>query len=210
MEADSSSSHGLKISKKGRKLFTRSQIDDTMRFWNPGKSKLAALILKERDFKLPEMNTVLYLGGGHGTTVSHLSDLTSDGRIFVVEFGISMANIIQHSRDRTNILPIMEDASNPSNYRFIIPPASVDLLYQDVAQRDQPGILIANLQFLRPGGNFIFMVKLRSIAQNQGAEEMRDEILFRLEKTRQVTIDGTCGLGPYQKDHIAIYGKKVI
>ena len=48
------------------------------RRWDPNRSKLGAGIMRSRrdkQFLLPEPgSTVLYLGAGHGTSISHLHD----------------------------------------------------------------------------------------------------------------------------------------
>ena len=58
------------------------------RLWDPFRSKLAALLLKARSHRpaLARDGKILYLGAATGTTVSHISDIVSDGLVYDVEF----------------------------------------------------------------------------------------------------------------------------
>jgi len=194
--------------RKNGKLFTKTVTGGKPRFWNPTHSKLSALLLKKKDLSLPQIRTILYLGGGHGTTVSHLSYLLPSGTIYVVEFGITMEEVLSLTDTRKNIFPIMEDASIPGSYRGLITKGSVDLLYQDIAQRDQMGILHMNLEFLRKEGHFIFMVKTRSIAQDEVPSQIAGTIMEKLSQEPDIQNIRMVGLEPYQKEHYAIIGRK--
>ncbi len=134
--------------RKGKRLYTLSGENNEPRIWDPFHSKLAAFILKGGELDLDGITNVLYLGGGHGTTVSHLSDLLPVTHFYVVEFGPSMGDILVLSRNRENIYPIMEDARCPSNYAWIMNGIQIDMLYQDIAQKDQVGIMKQNIDFL--------------------------------------------------------------
>ena len=56
------------------------------RTWDPRRSKLGAMVLKKFDISLKENSKVLYLGAASGTTVSHASDIVSEGAVYAVEF----------------------------------------------------------------------------------------------------------------------------
>ena len=63
------------------------QEDVEYRIWNPRRSKLAAALLNGlENLDLQETSKVLYLGASTGTTVSHISDIVIDGRVYAVEF----------------------------------------------------------------------------------------------------------------------------
>lgn len=209
MTKGSGSHYDLKhLRRKGRKLFTESMIDGSLRYWDPSRSKLSALLQKDRSFDIGTITQVLYLGGGHGTTVSHLSDLNPNGRIFVVEFGITMSTIIDIAEQRTNLFPIMEDAATPSVYRHLIGDTPIDLLYQDIAQPNQDAIFSKYLPLLREGGTFILMVKVRSITQESRKKQVCIEIMERLKTDHMLSTVRIVDLAPMQKDHMAIYGMK--
>jgi fibrillarin-like pre-rRNA processing protein len=171
------------------------------RSWNPYRSKLAAAILKKNiSFPLSEESTVLYLGAATGTTVSHLSDLLPHGSIYAVEHSpISMKKLIAMVENRPNIIPLLEDANHPDRYFSIVP--QVDIVYQDVSQRNQSDIFIRNMnQYLKSDGIGIMMVKARSIDVSVHPKKAY-KIVERELREHQITIDHTFTLSPFDKDH---------
>ena len=57
------------------------------REWDPYRSKLAAILLKNPSINIFEKDlNCLYLGASSGTTISHLSDIIIEGVIYGVEF----------------------------------------------------------------------------------------------------------------------------
>ena len=68
------------------------QEKEEYRIWNPRRSKLAAALLNGlENLDISEDAKVLYLGASTGTTVSHISDIVTDGRIYAVEFSPTTA-----------------------------------------------------------------------------------------------------------------------
>jgi len=113
---------------------------------NPFRSKLAALVIKVSSITIKKNYNVLYLGAANGTTPSHVSDIVADGTVFAVEFSPrAMKDLINVASSRMNLVPILSDASNQKNYQNMVP--SVNLIYQDVAQRDQAGFAVRNAEF---------------------------------------------------------------
>ncbi len=114
------------------------------RHWDPFRSKLAALLVKGGPADLWHgPRKTLYLGGAHGTTVSHLSDLLDPAPIYVIEKSpTSFAPLLALAQRRRNVLPILGDAQLPERYRADV--GEVDFLYQDVAQRNQAAIFVEN------------------------------------------------------------------
>ncbi len=170
------------------------------RVWNPMRSKLAALLHKGfRDLGLKESSTVLYLGAATGTTVSHLSDMLTEGAVHAVEVSPqAFRKLLELSRMRQNVLPILGDAAHPEAYWSTV--GRVDLLYQDVAQRDQAGILMRNLPLLKPHGRALLMVKARSIdvAEKPAIIYRRLASNFKGAGLEVVT---TVDLAPFEVDH---------
>src|ERR1041385_1017921 len=84
------------------------------RHWNPHRSKLAALAMKDSGTPWPDpKGDVLYLGASTGTTVSHVSDMTS-GTVYAVEFSPrSVRDLLWNVEPRPNVVPIPEDAGKP-------------------------------------------------------------------------------------------------
>lgn len=174
------------------------------RQWDPFRSKLAALLVKGAPRDLwPEVGTVLYLGGAHGTTVSHLSDLWPDASIFVVEKSPSaFAPLLALARRRANLLPLLADAQLPERYAADV--GLADLLYQDVAQRNQAAIFVENARTcLAPRGAGILMLKVRSVTQRRPAEAVVRE--GRAELARGgLSVRAEVDLAPFSREHTAL------
>ncbi|MFQ5985928.1 MAG: fibrillarin-like rRNA/tRNA 2'-O-methyltransferase [Thermoplasmata archaeon] len=173
------------------------------RAWSPRRSKLAALLLLHA-FPLPiaEDASLLYLGAGTGTTASHLSDLVPRGAVYAVEVAPRpFEKLLRLAEGRANIVPLMGDAREPGGYRDLL--GGVELLYQDVAQRDQTAILLRNLPILREGGLAILMVKARSVDVTAAPETIFERARKELEAVG-LLVDRVVPLSPYQKDHAAL------
>jgi fibrillarin-like pre-rRNA processing protein len=174
------------------------------RVWDPFRSKLAALYHLGKGIELtPEMR-VLYLGAANGTTVSHVADYTEI--VYAVEFAPRpMQDLLEVAHRRSNIVPIMADATRPDQYAPLV--EAVDLLYQDVAQPDQATIAIRNSVFVKPGGHLILMLKTRSVDVRKEPAEVFRDTLEALGAGGLTTI-GSVWLEPFHHDHAAIICRK--
>ncbi len=179
------------------------------REWDPYRSKLAALILKNpiQNFFSKKFNC-LYLGASSGTTISHLSDINTEGIIYGVEFAPrSIRQLVQNTENRNNIIPILGDANFPETYANIIF-NRIDLMYQDVAQPNQAEIAIKNSEYyLKKGGLGILAIKSQSIDSlgnldkifNQEKQAIYDANLDVLE---------SISIQKYAEKHIVLIFKK--
>jgi fibrillarin-like pre-rRNA processing protein len=186
----------------GETLRTVSGVE--YRLWDPFRSKLAAFLLAGApESVLPAVRRCLYLGAAHGTTVSHLSDLWPDAAIFAVEKSpSSFAPLLALARRRPNLLPLLTDAQLPERYRADV--GEVDFLYQDVAQRDQAGIFVQNVEAcLAPKGRAILMLKARSVTQRRSPSAIVRETRERLGRAG-LRIDAEAPLAPFSRDHVAL------
>ncbi|MBS3778270.1 MAG: fibrillarin-like rRNA/tRNA 2'-O-methyltransferase [Candidatus Thermoplasmatota archaeon] len=209
--------NNAQIIRKKRKLFTKNPQQckgitvygeqlkkisgEEFRSWNPYRSKLAAALIKKKiTFPLSEKSTVLYLGAATGTTVSHLSDLLPHGTIYAVEHSpISMKKLIVMIKNRPNIIPLLEDANHPDRYFSIVP--QVDIIYQDISQRNQADIFIRNMnQYLKADGMGMIMVKARSIDVSVPPKKAY-RIVERELRAHHIKIERTFTLSPFDKDH---------
>jgi len=177
------------------------------RIWNPFRSKLAAAVLGGVDkIHMPPGSKVLYLGAASGTSVSHVSDIVGpEGMVYAVEFSHrSGRDLINMSKKRTNIVPIIEDARHPHKYRMLVP--MVDTIFADVAQPDQARIVAINAQyFLKTGGHFVISVKANCIDSTAEAEavfagEVKKMQAEKMKPQEQVTLE------PYERDHAVVVG----
>ena len=176
------------------------------RSWNPYKSKLAAAILNGLEIELKKDFDVLYLGAATGTTVSHISDICKDGMVYAVEFSpVSMKKLVELSECRDNIIPILADANHPDRYSSIVP--KVDLVYQDISQRNQTEIFISNVSnYLKKSDFGILMVKARSIDVSLKPDKIYENVCSILEENKLNVVD-VINLDPYEKDHAVIITK---
>ncbi|MFW9998949.1 MAG: fibrillarin-like rRNA/tRNA 2'-O-methyltransferase [Candidatus Hodarchaeota archaeon] len=180
------------------------------REWDPFRSKLAALILKNpiTNF-LAEDLKCLYLGASSGTSISHLSDIIDSGIIYGVEFAErSMRQLIQNTSERTNIIPILGDARFPEEYaKYIF--TEIDLIYQDVAQPNQAEIALSNCAYyLKNNGILIIAIKSQSIDSLQKSEYIYEKEKTILEKAGYNIIERV-NIHKYAANHIILVVKKV-
>jgi fibrillarin-like pre-rRNA processing protein len=205
------------VYRHGRDLFTenrdaghrvygetlRSEGGVEYRLWDPFRSKLAGFLLKGASRELFDgVGSVLYLGAAHGTTVSHLADVLPSASLYLVEKSPStFAPLLALARRRENLLPFLADAQLPERYAADVGP--VDLLYQDVAQRNQVQIFAENARAcLAPGGRGILMLKVRSVTQRRPpatvvAAARRELAGLGLKVSMEAQ------LAPFARDHVA-------
>lgn len=172
------------------------------REWNPRKSKLGAYIKQGvNDIFIRPNSNILYLGVANGTTASHISDIT-DGMIFGVDPAYrTMIDLIHLCNDRKNIAPIMADAFQIDTFKHLVP--KVDLIVQDVAQRNQAEIFMKNVEkFLKKGGFGLLVVKARSIDVSKQPKKIFKQVRKQLEE--KYTIVDYRSLEPFEKDHVMI------
>ena len=184
------------------------QEDVEYRIWNPRRSKLAAALLNGLgNLDLEENSKVLYLGASTGTTVSHISDIVIDGKIYAVEFSPTTAKkLVQLSRQRPNIAPILGDATKPKGYLNYV--EKTDLVYCDVAQPTQTELFMRNMNlFSKDDGVGLLMIKARSIDVVQKPKKIFKEQEKKL-KEKGFKIIEKVKLEPYEKDHIAFLVEK--
>jgi fibrillarin-like pre-rRNA processing protein len=183
---------------------------DEYRVWNPKRSKACAMLKKGSDlFPVSQNSKILYLGAASGTTASHISDIAEDGMVFCIEFSKrAFYDLVDVCEVRGNMVPIYADATKPLMYKTIV--GKVDIVYQDVSQRDQGGIFLKNVtHFLKSKGFGILMVKARSIDVTAKPKEIFKKTARELQKGGLEVLQ-SIPLKPYEKDHAAILVKKII
>ena len=142
------------------------------RRWDPHRSKIAAGLLRTtrrpEDLLPKEGASVLYLGAGHGTTISHIHDIvcgkgnTSQGRIIGVDISPRcIRDLLTLSRLRPGFLPVLGDARKKKWTTYLH--RKVDWLFQDVSQSGQIDIFLdVCRQHLDDDGIGIFSFKMAS------------------------------------------------
>lgn len=169
------------------------------REWQPTRSKLAAALAKGLKIEIGRESTILYLGAAHGYTPSFLSQICDKGKIFAVEFAPRVAReLVILSEKIRNILPIVADANQPASYYHMA--AAADIVYQDIAQRNQVEILAKNCSlFLKREGIAMIAIKARSIDAAEKPAKIFTDVKRQLEEYFRI-IDYR-NLEPMQKDH---------
>jgi len=190
--------YGEKLVKVGGKEY---------REWDPYRSKAAGALKKGlTGWPLKRNHKVLYLGASTGTTVSHFSDILREGVVFAVEVSPHMMQqlVERVAKYRENVVPILADARKVESYREI---GEVDVLYQDVAQRDQAEIFVKNSNtFLRKGGWGMLCVKSQSIDVTREPQEVFEEVKAKLSPHFEIVEE--VELYPYDKEHLFLLLRK--
>jgi fibrillarin-like pre-rRNA processing protein len=188
------------------KLITENNIE--YREWNPRKSKLCAAILKGcTNIGIRKNNIVLYLGASTGTTPSHISDIVGEkGFVFALDFAPRVVReLVFLCEERNNMAPLLEDANQPLKYKDKI--TKVDIVYQDIAQRNQSEIFLKNCDlYLKKEGYGLFAVKARSIDVSRNPKEIFKQVRKEIEK--ELIIIDERNLDPFEKDHVMFICKK--
>jgi len=181
---------------QGRGLWTRNAVPgvrvrgeglrrirgEEWRSWSPRHSKLGAGILRtksERPSLLPKMGSqVLYLGAGHGTTISHLHDhMCGEGNYLggsIISVDVAprcIRDLVSLAKKRPGILPVLADARQPDTLRPWLN-GRVDWLFQDVSQAGQVDFFLsAAVNFLSPNGVSLLSLKSASEPNVEGGSE---------------------------------------
>ena len=152
------------------------------RRWDPNRSKLGAGLLRTRNEPsqlLPQQgSTVLYLGAGHGTTISHLHDHLCGsknrfgGRLVAVDLAPRCLRVLTHlAEHRPGLVPVLGDARKFDAWGVLIP-SRVNWLFQDVAQAGQVEIFLSAVRrFLSKDGIGLLSLKAASERHSEGGDE---------------------------------------
>ncbi len=208
---------------KGRRLYTKSLLKpaqshfgerlvkeggEVYREWEAKRSKLAATVMNGcSNTGIREGSTVLYLGASHGFTPSFVSDMIGrEGFMFALDFSPEVTrDLVFLAEERENIAPILGDANQPESYADKV--SQVDVVFQDVAQKNQAEIFLKNCRlFLKEGGFGLLAIKARSIDIKRKAKEICQEVRDLVEKEFMV-VDFR-DLAPHEKEHYMLVIKK--
>jgi fibrillarin-like pre-rRNA processing protein len=191
----------------GERLVARNGAE--FREWVPWRSKLAAAIKNGlMELPLKAGDTVLYLGSSEGTTPSHISDIIGKkGLLFGVDVSErAMRKFVFLCEERSNLAPILGDANNPEAYAEHIE-EPVDMLYQDVSQKNQAEIFNKNaVRFLGRGKPALIALKAKSISQKESPKRLFRKETAVLEK--ELKIKQVVPLHPFEKAHAMVLCEK--
>lgn len=184
----------------GERLYTISGRE--YREWDPRRSKLSAyLTVGGETFPFRKDSKVLYLGASSGTTPSHVADICTEGKVYCVEFAQRMfRELVGTCASRPNMMPILGDATNPSEYSMFLDGA--DIVYQDVAQKMQAKILCDNMDAYDASYGLV-AIKARSEDVTASPESVfRDSEKVIRDRGYKILDDRP--LDPYEKSHAMI------
>lgn len=188
------------------KFYTLDLNSKERRLWDPYRSKLCAGLANGLpSLPIKEGDSVLYLGCAEGYTCSFVSDLVGEqGIVYGVDISpYSMQKFVLLSKERANLIPVLWDANKLDKYE-LLEGVKVDVIVQDVAQKNQVEILTKNArQFLEKNKHFILSLKTSSIAQ-KSTKEIIEEETRKLEKDFEILEKKR--LEPFEKKHILIVG----
>ncbi len=197
---------------KGRKAYGEELVSiqgTEYRVWNPYRSKLCAAIRNGlKELPLKRGSKVLYLGSAEGTTISHISDIVGkEGAVFGIDISAkAMRKFTYLCESRDNIIPVLADASGPESYAEYVGDFKIDLLYQDVSQKNQGEIFSKNAEMhLREGGYGMLAVKARSISPTRPLMEIVDS---EIEKVKGLKAVQKIPLKPFDKEHVMVIFRK--
>lgn len=192
---------------RGNRLYGEDLVEEEgqeFRRWDPFRSKLSAYLLRGgRSWPLARVHRLLYLGASHGTTLSHLSDILPQARLFGVEKSPrTFGPLLALARRRENLYPLLADAHLPERYRAEV--GEVELLYQDVAQRDQVEVLLENVRACaKPRADILLMLKTRSVTQTATPREVLRSVERALGEGG-LELRESVDLAPFARGHFAL------
>lgn len=169
--------------------------------WEAKRSKLGAAIKKGiSQIGMKEGDTVLYLGASHGYTSTFVADMIGEkGVVFCLDFAPNVVrDLLKKCKARENMIPILGDAKRPETYSYRV--TAADVVFMDIAQRDQVGIFVRNCKrFLKQGGFGLLALKARSIDSTRHPQDVFKEAFRELE--RELIVVDQRDLYPFEKDH---------
>jgi fibrillarin-like pre-rRNA processing protein len=190
-----------RLATRGRPVYGEP-VEDGWRAWDPGRSKLGAMLELGMDVGLSGGERVLYLGAASGTTVSHVADFS--GPTYAVEFAARPTrDLLTVAEARENLFPLLKDARRPETYAHVVEP--VDALIQDVATRGQAEVALRNRRFLEGDGRLLLAVKARSEDVTRSPTDVFDRVLDTLEEGYEVLESES--LSPYHEDHLGVVAR---
>ncbi len=186
------------------KIFRKGK--DSFREWDPNRSKLGAAIAKRiSQIGFKEDSKVLYLGASHGYTPSFVSDMVSKGCIYALEIAPVVArDLVYLCESRKNMIPLIANANHPETYNHI---GKVDLVFQDISQKNQVEIFLKNCdEFLESGGFGLLAIKARSIDVTRKPKDLFKQVRAELE--RHIGVVDYRELDPFERAHAFFVCKK--
>jgi fibrillarin-like pre-rRNA processing protein len=146
------------------------------------------------------------LGAAEGNTLSHISEIIKNGFAIGTDISfVAMNDFLKLCESKKNLIPLLADARLPEKYPKEILNLQFDILYQDIAQREQAEIFIKHKKFLKKKGYGYLILKVRSISSQKTPKQIMEETAKKLAKEFKVL--EIVDLEPYQKEHFMLVVK---
>ena len=179
-----------------------------LRLFEPGRSKLAAAIVREWAGDLPAPGERwLYLGAASGTTASHVADLVGpEGRVYAVERSVRpFARLLALADRWPNLRPILADAREAREYGDLVPP--VDGVYADIAQPDQLAIVLANAELFLASEGARLLVALKTPSMGRGRSAVAHREASETALAEFASLVPSVSLEPFHRGHFMVGGR---
>lgn len=189
----------------------------------PHSSKLRAAIEKGLKLPIKEGDLVLYLGAAEGNTASRVADFVgnkesignkrgandsdkdakSGGAVFCVEVAPKpFEKLLKVCESRKNMVPILADANRPEKYAEFLP-EKVDVVFQDISQKNQAEIFLKNVKlFLKTGGVAMIAIKAACIDTTAEPEDVFKREIEKLKK--EMGVREVLSLEPFERGHVLV------
>jgi fibrillarin-like pre-rRNA processing protein len=183
----------------------------TYREVEPDRSKLFAGVAKGiSQIGMREGSNVLYLGASHGYTPSFVSDVVGEhGKVLCIDVAPRVVRDLYFlCEKRKNMAPLLSDCRHPELYKEFVP-SPVDVVFQDIAQKDQVSIFLKNCRaYLKVGGFGVLAIKARSIDVTKKPAEIFKIAGKELDMARDFVVVDKRELAPFEQDHMLFVVKK--
>jgi len=190
---------------------TRRFSSKEFRKWDPYRSKIAAGMLRTqhdpRDLLPHHGSQVLYLGAGHGTTISHIHDIVCGeenkfgGRIVGIDISPRcIRDLLGLAKARPGFIPVLADARKRTWEHTIH--GQVDWLFQDVSQTGQLDIFLdVSTKHLKPSGRALFSFKMASERWSDEAKTTQIETMEKRIASSGFDCNEILDLQGYEDEH---------
>ena len=161
-------------------------------------------------------DTILYLGAGHGTTISHLHDMicgmnnNARGRIIGVDIAPRcLRDLTFLANPRPGLIPVLGDARKYSEWQVYLP-NKVDWIFQDVAQSAQVDIFLGACdKFLNKGGTALLSLKAASERWTKEGEKALFQQVEAKIKDSGFEIVEAIDISRFEENHVLFHCIKV-
>ncbi|MBI19292.1 MAG: fibrillin [Euryarchaeota archaeon] len=203
----------------GKSVYGETRRDfsgEEWRRWSANRSKICAGLLCARenpDGLIPNSgDDILYLGAGHGTTISHLHDVICgpenihSGRIVGVDIAPRcLRDLTFLAKSRKGIIPVLGDARKYAEWQIYVP-NKVNWIFQDVAQSAQVDIFLGACQkFLNHGGTALLSLKAASERwTKEGEKALFDSVGEKIANSGLEIVEAV-DISRYEENHVLFH-----